>query len=61
MLFRSLESWPSRLAAVAAYVAALATVDLPYKLNIVVAVLVAIVVGIVAESYLERRSQGVAQ
>ena len=61
ILLPMLEGWPSRLAAVAASVAALATVDLPYKLNIVIAVLVAIVVGIVAESYLERRTEGVAQ
>ncbi|MFM8461146.1 AzlC family ABC transporter permease [Polynucleobacter victoriensis] len=55
ILLPMLEGWSSRLAAIAAAVAALATVDLPYKLNIVIAVLVAIIVGIVSESYLERR------
>jgi len=55
ILLPMLEGWSSRLAAVAAAVAALATVDLPYKLNIVIAVLVAIAVGIVSEPYLERR------
>lgn len=55
ILLPMLDGWSSRLAAVAAAVVALATVDLPYKLNIVVAVLVAITVGIVSESYLEGR------
>ncbi len=55
ILLPMLDGWSSRLAAVSAAVAALATVDLPYKLNIVVAVLVAITVGIVSESYLEGR------
>ena len=61
ILLPMLEGWPARLAAIAASIAALATVSLPYKLNIVVAVLVAIVVGIVAESYIERRYKGAAQ
>ncbi len=55
ILLPMLDGWSLRLAAVAAAVAALATVDLPYKLNIVVAVLVAITVGIVSESYLDGR------